>query len=305
MVSISRILCPVDFSQYSHRALDYAVAMAKWYEATVTALHVFPMAPVVDMMPSIGVGGLPPLAFTEEDREALRTRLREFSPAAIEPCVDLVVEQAPDIRTEILDQADARKADLIVVGSHGRSGFQHLLLGSTTERILRKARVPVLVVPRKQGDDVGPPAMPFTRIVCPVDFSEASLHALTTALGFAEEADATLVILHVLEMPPELHEMQEVLTREVHDVRAEAEARALRRLGELIPEGARDYCSVRTAVVEGSAHREIIRTSLEHDADLIVMGIHGRGAIELKLFGSNTHAVLRQANCPVLSVYHD
>lgn len=305
MVSIERLLCPVDFSPYSHRALEYAVAMATWYEAALTVLHVFPIPPVVDVMPSVGVAAMPPMLFTEDDREALVARLREFAGAAgADPRVSFAVEQAPDVRAEILAQASSRQADLVVLGSHGRSGFQHLLLGSVTERILRKATVPVLVVPKHAGRDDVPPVMPFRRIVCPVDFSNASLHALEVALGLAEEADARLTVLHVIEMPPELHDMQDVLTREVNDIRAEAEARALQRLRALVPDHAREYCHVQTDVAEGSAHREIVRASLEHEADLIVMGVHGRGAVDLKLFGSNTHAVLKQAHCPVLSVYH-
>lgn len=304
MVSIERVLCPVDFSACSRHALDYAVAIGAWYEAAVTALHVFSIPPAVEIMPSVGVAGLPPLLFTEADREALIGRLREFAPAAAaDPRVRFRVEEAPDVRAEILQQAEVLASDLIVVGSHGRSGFQHLLLGSTTERLLRKARVPVLVVPR-HAEAAVPPAMPFRRIVCPVDFSEASLQALEMALRLAEEGDARIVLVHVIEMPPALHEMQDVLTREVNDIRAEAEARAVTRLRALVPEGVREACDVRVAVVEGSAHREILRTALDEQSDLIVMGVRGRGAVDTAIFGSNTHAVLRQAQCPVLSVHH-
>jgi nucleotide-binding universal stress UspA family protein len=305
MISIDRILCPIDFTEFSSRALEHAVALARWYEATLTVLHVYSVYPVANVIPSLGVGGVQSLSLRESDREQILVDMRELASAAgAGPTVDLRLQEAPDVRHEILAQAGVLQANLIVMGSHGRSGFDHLLLGSTTEKILRKARCPVMVVPRHAGDHPVVPVMPFKRVLCPVDFSDASLRAVTWALSLAQESDAELLLLHAIELPPELHELRDARDIDVGGVRAAAEATCLHRLRDLVPESARTYCTVRTEVVEGSAHREIVRTARAGTFDLIVMGVAGRTGLDLTVFGSNTHAVLRNAVCPVLTVGH-
>ena len=148
MVAIERILCPVDFSPDSRRALDYALALAERFGAKVTVLHVVANTPLVDVIPSIGGGGIQPMILSDADRHAVLDHLQSFlPPGASTTSTSLEVIDAADVRAEILAQAQALDANLIVLGSHGRSGFEHLLLGSTTERVLRKAHCPVLVVP--------------------------------------------------------------------------------------------------------------------------------------------------------------
>jgi nucleotide-binding universal stress UspA family protein len=93
-------------------------------------------------------------------------------------------------------QAVGSHIRLIVMGTHGTSGFQHLVLGSVTERVLRKAACPVLTVPPRAH---ATSRIPFSRLLCAIDFSESSLVALQFALSLAEESDARLTMLHVLE----------------------------------------------------------------------------------------------------------
>jgi nucleotide-binding universal stress UspA family protein len=204
------------------------------------------------------------------------------------------------VHREILAQADVQKADLVVIGSHGRSGFERLLLGSITEKVLRKATCPVMVVPRRAGDASSPGAAHFGQIVCPVDFSDSSLTALTYAISLAEEADAHLTVLHVVEIPAGLYEASAVF--DVAEFRVAAEAASRKRLNELIPDSVRAYCEVETVVSEGRTSREIVRLAAERKSDLIVMGVHGRGAVDLMVFGSNTHRVIQSASCPVLTM---
>jgi nucleotide-binding universal stress UspA family protein len=89
-------------------------------------------------------------------------------------------------------------ADLLVMGTHGRSGFEQLLLGSVTEKVLRKASCPVLTVPRRHPDAVPETPVLFKEILCPVDFSDCSMRALNHAMSLAQEADAHLTVLHVM-----------------------------------------------------------------------------------------------------------
>jgi nucleotide-binding universal stress UspA family protein len=293
MITIRHILCPVDFSEYSASAVSHAAALARWYEARLTLLHV---------VQTVGAMDLPPVPLEEEERRQLDARLRTLAPPAPGVNVEYVLREAPEVPAEILAYARQARADLLVVGSHGRSGFERLLLGSVTEKLLRRAACPVMVVPKGLGG-AQPDAVPaFDRILCPVDFSEASLASLTLAMNLAQEASSALTIMHAIEIPPELSEYLPPPELDVDAIRAAAEAAALRRLRTLIPDSVRTYCSVETLVVEGAAYRQILKVAAERHVNLIVIGVHGRGALDLMVFGSNTARVTRAAACPVLVV---
>jgi nucleotide-binding universal stress UspA family protein len=294
MIRITQVLCPVVFSEISRHALDHAAAIARWYEAKLTVLYVFASLPTMD---------LPPLVLEEADRERLMADLRSMA-AAVPPAVpvEFRVEEAAYVHDEILAQLGSTHADLLVLGTHGRSGFQRLFLGSVTEKVIRKASCPTLVVPPRAPDVPAGASIQFRRILCAVDFSESSLDALAYAITMAQEADAQLTLLHVVELPPVLSQETTVVDLDLSRIREAAAADARRRLHALIPEQARTYCTVETAVVEGRAYREIFRHAADRNVDLIVMGAHGRGALDLLVFGSTTHHVIRASTCPVLIV---
>jgi nucleotide-binding universal stress UspA family protein len=216
--------------------------------------------------------------------------------------LDFRIQEAGYVHDEILTELAATQADLLVLGTHGRSGFQRLFLGSVTEKVIRKAPCPTLVVPPR-APDVGPDApVQFRRILCPIDFSESSLDALVYAITMAEEADAQLTLLHVVDIPMVLSQEPMVSEVDLMRIREGAIADARRRLHGLIPDQARAYCTVETAVVEGRVHHGILRQAAEQQSDLVVMGVHGPGVIDRLLFGSTTHHVIRAAACPVLIV---
>ena len=297
MIQITRILCPVDLSEISRRALEHAAVLARWYEARLTVLHV---------ISSSAAAVVPALVMDGRERERALTDLECFAgQAPLDVPLDMCVREATDIHREILEQAERTNADLLVVGSHGRSGFERLLLGSITEKLMHKAPCPIMVVPPGASDRAPGEPVLFRRILCPVDFSDASLRALTYATTMAEEADARLTALHVIERPPELRENPLTEGFDVDRIRAAAEATGLQRLREVIPEEAQTYCTVQTAVREGAAYREILKVAAAQNVDLIVMGVQGRGALDLVIFGSNTARVARAATCPVLIVGRD
>lgn len=297
MIEIRHILCPIDFSEFSRHALHQAVAVAGWYESELTVLYVFATLPSID---------LPPVTLEDAERDRLLAEMQRFvGRMPPELSVKLVVREASDVRTEILAQAEVLNADLVVIGSHGRSGFERLLLGSVTEKVMRKAPCPVMVVPRRAPDiaDADPGHTGPPRILCAVDFSDGSLRALEYAMAIAEEAGGQLTVMHAIDVPPELREHVPVAGDvDVDAVRAAAEAACLRRLQVLVPESVRTYCRVETAVKEGAAHRQILQLAIELRIDLIVMGVQGRGAVDLLMFGSETAHVIRAATCPVLVV---
>jgi nucleotide-binding universal stress UspA family protein len=303
MIDIKKILCPVDFSDCSGRAFEVALAMARWYSASVTALHVVAMWPAVEIVPSLGAL-TPPVTIKDADKDALHALLAKFvkkhQPGKV--AVEKVLREALDIHREILVQATEGRADLILMGTHGRSGFERFLLGSATEKVLRKAACPVMTIPPAGGSEPVEAAPHFRRILCPIDFSESSIAALTFALSFAEEEDARITLLHVVEAPPDLADGAITGGVNVGEHRASAEAARRRHLEALVPDSARECCWVETAVVEGKASREILRVASARQSDLIVMGARGRGALNLLVFGSNTHDVIRAGVSPVLTV---
>ena len=298
MREINRILCPIDLSDASRHAIEHAVMLARWYDAAITALHVHnPVGFPVPGLVAEGYGD--PLPVVDADIRQLRDEVAACFDAANVGDVDVnVVVESGLPTTWILERAAALPADLIVIGTHGVGGFQHLVLGSVAEKVLRKATCPVLTVPPRAR---ATSRLPFKRLLCPVDFSESSLAALEAALSLAEEGDSELTILHVLEWPVD----DDVLATRpfsVPEYRRERERDAVAKLQGLVPDAVRAWCRPDTRLAHGKPYREILGVATEDSSDLIVMGVHGRNALDLMLFGSTTNQVVRRATCPVLTL---
>jgi nucleotide-binding universal stress UspA family protein len=296
MREIDRILCPVDLSDVSRLAADHAVLLARWYQASITALHVCSpvLISVSDFAPA---GSLHPPALSRDEITKAREQVSVFFAAAGPGVVDVVVEDGRPAN-RILECARSLPADLIVIGTHGIGGFQHLLLGSVTEKVVRQATCPVLTVPPRAHTTS---SLPFKRVLCPIDFSDSSLAALELAFSLAQESDADLQILHVCEWTTD----DEPLTTRpiaIPEYRQLVERDIVERLEGLVPDSTRDACRPMTRVGHGKAYREILGVATEESADLIVMGVHGRNALDLMLFGSTTNQVVRRAACPVLTL---
>jgi nucleotide-binding universal stress UspA family protein len=297
MIDIKRILCPIDYSEFSRHALDYAIAVAQWYKASVTALYVLPQ--VSSLIPAGTPGLYPPFVFTTEDLQQFRAYLDAFvAQSGDKVKVETLVAEGT-AAGEITRVARELPADLLVMGTHGRSGFDRLMLGSVTEKMLRKAPCPVLTVPSQVAAVPAGPIQ-FTRILCPVDFSPSSLKALAFAESLAEEADAHLRVMHVLE-PASVFEPVAMGGGGAPPVNPNASAAALERLRGAITKDARIYSQVTETVTVGKAYREILREAAELRSDLIVVGAHG-GRVGSGAFGSTTNHVVREADCPVLSL---
>ena len=296
MIEIHRILCPTDFSEFAKRALHQAVPLARWYGASLTALHVVPAAvPVDGMFPY----ALPPLA-NQGVRARLDEDLREFLAPAREAGVacDAALREGA-VTGRILEMAGALPADLLVMGTHGQGGLERLLLGSVTESVLRKAPCPVLTIPHEERAGSGP--APFKRVLYATDFSPAADHALAYAMSLAEEAQGVLILVHVMEGPT-LAATTSGLPVNVSRWTGDLALDARRALGNAVPAAARDWCAVEEVVAFGRPAEEILRLAREREAQLIVVGVHGRNALDLMLFGSTTHLVIRKAPCPVLTI---
>jgi nucleotide-binding universal stress UspA family protein len=301
MISIRRILCPLDFSRFSRHALDQAVELAREFGAGITALHAAAVAPVTDV---VHVGAAIPLErarLPQAEREAILTQLREFTYEVEAGGVSIAARLVErDTVDAIVDIAQTWPADLIVMGTHGRAGFERLLLGSVTEKVLRKAPCPVLTVPRRAV--TAKHGLTFSRILCAVDFSPASLRALDYAVGLAAAEGPGVTVLNVIELFAEGGGLREELVLDTPDFRAGLMRSARERLHAAVGDERREAAPIAEAVTMGKAYREILRIAADERADLIVLGVQGRTAADLLLFGSTTQHVVRQAECPVLTI---
>jgi nucleotide-binding universal stress UspA family protein len=283
----------------SAHAFEQATVLARWYGAHLSVLHVRPTVTPHPDMPAEG----PWAPWLVAELDALRQRT---TAACREVTAGLDVETkatAGEPAHDILACARNLPADLVVMGTHGTSGFQHLVLGSVAEKVLRSAPCPVLTVPPRAHTAT----TQFTRVICAVDFSDCSLKAVTYAASLAKESGAALTLLHVLEWPwheSALPEMAGVPPAQVHAIaeyRRYLETSAKERLdavaASVVPTGA-----VATRVVFGKPYVELLDAARQERADLIVLGVRGRGTLDLAFFGSTANHVVRSAACPVLTI---
>ncbi len=300
MIQIRHIACAVDFSDFSHRALDHAVAIAKWYTAQLTVIYVHHVPlPALVSAPLLAPSPIDAAALSPADRESLQRQLEAFLPrGAADLPIDCCIVEG-DVAAEILAAVEA--ADLLVIGTHGRSGFERLVLGSIAERLLRQARCPLLIVPRASPDATDTVPRLFHRIVAAVDFSPASAQAAAFAISLAEEADAHLTLLHALDLPPAV----EAWIGETEEGQSRVQQwrlGALARLRDLVPADVRTCCHIEERVETDAASHAILDVAADRQAGLIVIGAHGGGRLERMFVGSTAQRVVRQAVCPVLIV---
>jgi nucleotide-binding universal stress UspA family protein len=291
MLEVRRILCPIDFSEFSVRAYRYALSVAQHYRARLVAQHVVELwrYPSVGFAASAEVYEEFSQALHQKAQEQLRELVKNYTQDETQP--ELVVEQgiAPDA---ILSFAEAKKMDLIVMGTHGRRGFDHLMLGSVTERVLRGGSRPVLAISRLSHTSGNlRNHVQLGRILFCTDFSENSKWALNYATSLTADYDAELTLLHVLEDVPSSASIEE------------AKARATEQLNRLIPPEGLMAGKIKTIVLIGRPYQQIIQFALETQADLVTMAVRGRGALDLAVFGSTTYRVLQLGSCPVLAVH--
>lgn len=302
-MTLTRVLCPIDFSEASTHALEQAVVLARAAGAAITVLHVY-----LSMLPPTGVTTMD--GATEDTLDPmLLERWRERAAAQAQVVrdagvpLDIVVAGGQPVDV-ILEHAAAINADLVVVGTHGTSGVQHLMLGSVTEKLLRRARCPVLTVPPRMHEAR---LTPFARVLCAVDFSECSLVAANAASALARDAGGMLTLLHVIEWPwheppvPTFEGMPPAQVAALMEYRRYLETGAIERL-HVVAASLDPSIDIVSRVRFGKPWVETLEAAESEQADAIVLGVQGRSAISLGFFGSTTNHVVRAARCPVLTL---
>ncbi|MFB6123368.1 MAG: universal stress protein [Haloferacaceae archaeon] len=268
------VLVPTDGSDGSAVAAAHGVALAERFDATLHAVSVVDPAVFV----TDAVGDVDDLV--QQQREAYRKRA--------ERAVSRVADAATgrDVRTavregtpheELLAYAAAESIDLVVMGTHGRSGVDRYLLGSVAEKLIRTAHVPVVTV---RGDGGVPGVTDYGDVLVPTDGSETATRATDHAIAVATAFDATVHVLHAAG------------GESGGDAATEAVAERVREVG----------LDVATRVCPGTPH-EVVREYVEtNDVDLVAMGTHGRTGLDRMLLGSVAANTIRTVDVPVLAV---
>ncbi|MDT8437137.1 MAG: universal stress protein [Gemmatimonadota bacterium] len=297
MLELRKILFPTDFSARSQRALSTALELTERFGAELHLLHAIVLH-AED--PSDPAHHFPdPAELSSRLEEIAESRLAASLPDRPSPArVVLERRRGVSIAPVILEHADEMNADLIVMSTHGRRGLEHILLGSVTEEVVRRAACPVLTV---RTETPAAPAPAGRRVLVPVDFSEPSRGALRLARELAATVEGELHLLHVFERPvqpeigvaglwldaPDFPTVRDSLREALETFAREAE-------GPDVP--------VTYHVTEGRAVAGILDFAEREDTDLVVIATHGLTGMAHVLLGSVTERVVRRASCPVLTV---
>lgn len=285
-VEFSNIIVATDFSPASERALSYALAIARRYDSHLYVVHVI-RPDLYTLTPPEASGGMIELVRQAAEQEMaellISGRLREVPHQA-------VIKEG-EVWTVLAELAGENDADLIVLGTHGRTGFEKMFLGSVAERVFRLSERPVLTV----GPGVAkqaPAEAELKHIVYATDFSPNSRRGLPYALSLAQEHQATLTMLHIVEnteqiSPETIGRLREFFTE---------------RLQSLLPPGADLWCYPEFAVNFGTPVEQILESTESSAADLLVLGIRGGGVAAGHLPPANAYRIVCQASCPVLTV---
>jgi nucleotide-binding universal stress UspA family protein len=292
------ILLATDFSPWAAGAEAYACCLASVWRADLTTMTVLEFPP--GMNPSYDVNRM----YLAELMKTATAQLVDFKARATSRGISVHTRVATGLPSEeVLAAAKAEDADLVVVGTKGKSGLEHVLVGSTAERVFRTAPCPVLVVraARREKDEHGSDpcqGVSLDQILVPIDFSDCSLDALEYAVQVARRSNASIRLLHVLE--PVAYGLDFVLPH----VREQEELRKLvsTRLTELVKALSGAQVQADVQLHGGIPADSILEAAQKMSADLIVMGTHGRRGLSHTLSGSVAEAVLRRASCPVLMV---
>jgi len=296
-VRLKTILCTTDFSDYSNQTVSYGAAIANEFKGRLLICH------IIDLQFAAIYGTvhfLPPDLQTQSI-ETAQERIEALMQSHSMPW-EAVVSTGPPA-DEIARVVKEREIDLAISATHGRTGLKRFILGSVTERLMRSLKCPLLVVRETPPELMPDPVrgLRFNRILVGCDFSPAANAALDYGVNLAQEFEAELHLIHILE--PQVYSDILATTLEAErgdtdDIRDKLD----RRLSDLITPEAMNWCRVKTVVTEGRPFEAITSYAGEKGIDLIVLGVRGHGVVETLFLGSTTDRVIRKAHCPVLSV---
>lgn len=287
-IALKNILFLTDFSEPSGTALPFAAMIARAYGAKVTALHVLLPSVYVCLAEEAG-----PLV--REDQEDLaQAEMDRVAAGLVGLPRETIIERGANVWDVLSHTLQEREVDLIALGTHGRTGFKKVILGSVAEAVFRRTKVPVLTI----GPEVQRGAHNGGRFHCVLFASElnaVSKAAAPYAVSLAQENQSRLVLLHVLPAPK--------AGRQTAGRRSVAEAS--HELAELVPKDAELWCRPEPTIAYGEPGPAILATAARSGADLIVLGVRGLDtvtAVATRVQRATAYDVVAHAPCPVLTV---
>lgn len=302
MLNLKRILVPIDFSESAAQAKKQARLIAGQFEAELHVLHVTQHPTVSEF-----VGG----DTAESDERKRLVHAREWMGFPIEKPLSQTTKegdergsnptirtlrQAPSVAEGILTYVTENDIDLIIMGTHGRTGLRRWVMGSTAEEIVRRATCPVLTI---RNGEVRLPEEEPRRVLVPVDFSEPTRSLIGHAREMAAVNEAEVDLLHVIEEPSALRLFK------VDGFRAllpEVARRARDRLEKTVEDTPGPDVPLRYNILTGKPGREIVRFAEAQSSSGIIMGTHGRSGLRRLAVGGVAEHVMRSAPCPVFAL---
>jgi len=285
-VSLTKILVTTDFSEVSDRALGFAIALARRYDARIYLTHVINPDPFQFAEPQLAQ------ATYEKVRQAAQEGFTDILISGkLRGVPHEVLMEEGNVWPTLEKLIAEHEIDLVVAGTHGRGKLQKILIGSVAEEIFRQADAPVLTVgPAVKGENRR--EVELNSILFATDFGPGAERAAAYALSLAQEHAAHLTLLHVIESSAPYTEESVARQREIN----------VMRMKQLMPQGSEDWCKPEFRVIFGSAVEEILIAAKESRADLVVMGAKPRRNLAGHAPLTIAYNVVTKATCPVLTV---
>ncbi|HKF03668.1 MAG TPA: universal stress protein [Candidatus Sulfotelmatobacter sp.] len=298
-LAVKKVVFATDFSPTSEAAFPYAAAICRRFGSTLHMVHVISEAGL--LMMSGGVDYVSMSTIYEDAQNEAKERLDQIS-EHIEGVSHRNYVRYGQVWKNLAAIVAENEVDLLVVGTHGRTGLGKLLLGSVAENILRHAQCPVLTVGPKvsgraklpelsnRGRDLAPPELELRQIIFATNFARNAALAAGDAVALAQEFRARLTLMHVIEDYAELGSKPGPIEENIH------------RLRELIPKNAQLQYIPETLLEFGNAPNRILKAAAEREADMIILGARSSEIGTTHLPWSAAHHVIAQARCPVLTI---
>ncbi|MDZ7857729.1 universal stress protein [Sphaerotilus sp.] len=291
MTPRDHIVAATDFSAPARHAVDRAARLAHETGAALTLMHVLPGGALQELRQWLGAGHAMEQQLHDSTRQQLRQLADELK--ATRQVTAQTVHSIGSVLDDILVEASVLDAALVVLGARGAGFMRRMVLGSTSERLLRRTTRPVLVVRQT-------PHAPYRRVLVALDFSPWSAQAIRLARRMAPHA-RLLLLLHVYQVPfEEKLQFAGVDTATIDHYRQQARTEATRRVHALAAASGLKPGHWEPCIVEGDASQRILEHEQDKDCDLVVLGKHGQSAAEDLLLGSVSKHVLAEGSTDVL-----
>ncbi len=284
MIHIKKVMVPVDFSEASKKGVNYGLSLALEFEARLVLANIVPYDSLAYL--------------------TAKAHLLDLIPAELRERLDFeLIVKSGDVRQELLGIVEEKEIDLVVMGSRGRSHVQRLLLGSVTERMLRKLHVPVLTVshlePERELHKPGP--VPLKKLLYATDLADGSEAGMEFSIRLARGLNAHLTVVHVVQpLDAAIYGIE--TAGYLPDYATEARAQASERLNRLVGLVSDGSVPITTVLADGVAYERIHALAAGQNADLVVINLQGKGRLDRALLGTTAERVIRTATVPVLAL---